>query len=48
MTGPTGIAVSDAFADYLEDLRRTVHFPRCASLRQNRGTPSPNPGFRLS
>jgi len=47
VTHPTGIAVSEAFAAYLDDLRRTAHFPRCAQLR-NQGSPGLNPGFTLS
>jgi hypothetical protein len=47
MTHPTGIAVSDAFAEYLDELRRTAHFPRCTSLR-TQGSPGLNPGFTLS
>jgi hypothetical protein len=47
MTGPTGIAVSDGFERYLRNLRQSVYFPHCASLR-TRGSPTPNPGVRFS
>jgi hypothetical protein len=47
VTQPSGIAISSAFADYLEELRETVCFPRCASLR-NQGRPDPHPGVRFS
>jgi len=37
---PDGIAVSEAFAEYLDDLRRTAHFPKVATLR-NQGVHRP-------
>jgi hypothetical protein len=47
MTAPAGIAYSEAFAEYLETLRETAHFPKVASLR-NQGRPDPHPGASFS
>ncbi|WP_157969306.1 hypothetical protein [Haloplanus rubicundus] len=37
---PDGIAVSEAFEVYLDDLRETVYFPKVATLR-NQGVHRP-------
>ena len=46
MSHPRGIVVSDAFAAYLDRLRETAYFPRCASLR-NQGRSDPYPGIQF-